>query len=66
MEKRDIKGSPWGESTKFTQTTLYWPVVMSYNGGKVRVRVRGQKHPKEGYSVISTEVDDKVYQYSFS
>lgn len=28
--------------------------------------MKGQKYPKEGYSLITTEVDYKKYQYSFS
>lgn len=28
VEKKEIKGSPWLTSTKFTQVTLYWPNVM--------------------------------------
>jgi hypothetical protein len=66
IEKKDIKASPWVESTKYTQVTLYWPTVEEYKGGKLRIRVKGQKYPKEGYSIISTEVDYKKYQYSFS
>jgi len=38
---KDIKASPWVNSTKFTQTTLYWPTVESYNGGRLRVRIKG-------------------------
>ena len=66
VEKKDIKASPWVESTKFTQSTLYWPTVESYKGGSLRVRVRGKKYPLEGYSLITTEVGNKIYQYSFS
>ena len=66
IEKNQIKASPWVESTKFTQVTLYWPIVEEFRGGKVRIRVKGQKYPKEGYSLITTEVDYKKYQYSFS
>lgn len=66
IEKQDIKASPWVESTKFTQVTLYWPEVEELKGGKLRIRVKGQKFPKEGYSKIGTEVDYKKYEYSFS
>lgn len=64
--KIDLKASPWVDSTKFTQVTLYWPEVFDYNGGKLRIRLKGEKHPKQGYSVISTEIDGQTYQYSFS
>ena len=46
--------------------TLYWPVLEEYNGGKIRIRVKGEKHANEGYTLISTDIDYKKYQYSFS
>ena len=66
LEKKDIKASTWVDSTKYTQSTMYWPNIESYKGGSVRVRVQGKKYPHEGYSIITTEVDNKKYQYSFS
>lgn len=66
IEKHNIKASPWVESTKYTQVTLYWPTVEDYSGGKIRVRVKGEKFPKKGYSLLSTEIDFKKYEYSFS
>jgi hypothetical protein len=66
IEKKDIKASPWVDSTKYTQATLYWPTVEEYAGGNLRTRVKGHKEPQAGYSIITTEVDYKKYHYSFS
>jgi len=54
---REVKGSPWGEPTKFTHVSLYWKEVVGYKGGRVRMRLRGEKFGKEGYSVVRVEVD---------
>ena len=66
QERKELKGTPWGISTKFTQLTLYWPEVVELQGGKYRMRLRGERKSAENYTAISTEIAGKVYQYTFS